>query len=145
MLNTVTDFKEIGFNSDTLGIDDITQDDNDKTALDRYIESNVLEAGYLLESLTGKYNSAGSGSADLKSRMTRAELLLGIRNMLELTWSKNTTSENMISIEGIQVQTYNLSLDRQKDIQDNLLQRAKQVVEPYLLSGSSSFFGALIV
>lgn len=142
MLNNTNDFKSIGFNADSLGIDDTTKDVDDKTALDRYIEDNVTEAGYLLERWTSKYYSAQSDTGELKSRMKRAEFMLGIRNMLELTWSKNTTTENMVSVEGIQVQVYNLSLDRQKDIQDILLRRAKQVLAPYLQIG---YFGAMIV
>lgn len=142
MLNTVDDFKSIGFNSDTLGIDDTTKDANNKTALDRFIESNAMESGYTLQNWTGKYDSAGSGTSDLKSRMTRAELLLTIRNLLELVWTRNTANENMISVEGIQVQTYNLSLDRQKDIQSSLLVRAKDIISPYL---QIEYFGAMIV
>jgi hypothetical protein len=128
MLNTASRLKSLGFGAETLGLEE--------TEIDSFLEDALQEAGDRLTNWTGEnYQKAHEtdADADLKRRMTRAELLLVSLVLFYFTWSLQTTSENMITVEGIQVQMYNLSLDRQKETQSGLIKRAERIVEPYLI------------
>lgn len=140
MLNTAAKLKESGFDAELLGLDDVVQDGNGNTALDLFLEDALTEAGLRLEDWTGDYyNQAHEVDADsgLVFRMAKAEFLLGSLILFGTTWSMATASEHMISVEGIQVQTYNLGLDKQKELQASLLLRAEKLAEPYLVNKAS--------
>lgn len=140
MLNTASKLKTIGFGSEILDIDDTplppVNGGEEKSELDLFLEDALMEAGDRLELWTGEYymkSHEPDADADLKRRMTKAELLLASLTLFDFTWSLSTTDENMISVEGIQVQTYNLSLERQRDMQAGILERAERLVRPYLI------------
>lgn len=140
MLNEASKLKAIGFGSDMMDIDDTpmppVNGGEEKSELDLFLEDALMEAGDRLELWTGDYYMKAhepDADANLKRRMTKAELLLASLTLFDFTWSMSTTSENMISVEGVQVQMYNMSLDKQQDFRNGILEQAERLVRQYLI------------
>jgi len=103
MLNSASELKEIGYDSSLLGIDDITVDGAGKTALDRFLENAIGEAGLIIENWIGdKYKEAETDTS-IQYRVKRAEFVLAVSNCLEYLSAKGSTITENLKIEGIEV------------------------------------------
>lgn len=131
MLNSAIDLKDLGFNATLFEkLDDTTPDGNGKTALDRFLETCLMDAGFLIENwISTKYLEAHT-NLSIQPRIKRAELLLAQLNCMDYLQTSGSTQVEELEIEGIKVNP-KVEKDVFKSLEERLMDKAKELLYPY--------------
>lgn len=128
MLNVASDLKELGYNQELLGLDDVTIGLDGKTVLDRFLETCLQDAGFIIENIISVATYELSHTDLLiQPRIKRAELILGQKHCLEYVYAKGLEITDKLKIEGIEVESV-LDKDSFTNFLSMLSEKAKQLL-----------------
>lgn len=146
-LASVSDIKQLGFGGEFWGIEDVSQNGEQKSQLDLFLEDYLWEASQRLIEWVGtqNYEAAQDQNADanLKRALKRAELCLALAEILPVAWSRAGTGEESISFEGMSIRIARASENEQQVTLHNLLQKAERITAKW--SADTQFGGVLSV
>jgi hypothetical protein len=135
MINTNQELRNLGFDGELLQIDDTIKDMNDKTALDRFLDSCLSEAGFWIMNLIGSIYTLAHTDLLIQPKIKQAELLVSQVGCINQIMLNSTKLSEDLKIEGIEVKK-NFNKENYLLTIQTLYDRANNLLSEFLVNAS---------